>query len=160
MASPPPPSTAPYDLHRMVALAGAGQLLVPAKCSQQFRKLIHSHSLSQAQQMASGTSNLLPPPDATSAAAAAAPAVSADPQTAGDQLDGSPHPILPHLPYSPYGSPSSFPRVRQKPLRETSCVDSVTKTEPGPKWEDEEYMQLNQYKLSGVVGQVRLGEKK
>ncbi len=156
---PVPPS---YDPQKMVALA-AGQLPVPAKCSQQFRKLIHSHSLSQAQQVAAAAAaaaatsgaapaapqNLLP----AAAAAAAAARLGADLPDGGPLGPGAPpRPILPHLPYSPYGSPSSSPRVKRKPLRETRRVDSVTKDGP----QGEEYVQLNQYKLSGVVGQVSL----
>ena len=33
--------------------------------------------------------------------------------------------IYPNLPYSPYASPTSSPRVPRKPLRETNRVDSV-----------------------------------
>ncbi len=50
-ATPPPVIPVGYDPQKMVALT-SGQLPVPAKCSTQFRKLIHSHSLNQAQQLA------------------------------------------------------------------------------------------------------------
>jgi len=57
-------------------------------------------------------------------------------------------PIYPNLPYSPYGSPGSSPRVRRKPLRETKRVNSIVQS-------DGEYVQLNQYKLEQAIGQVR-----
>jgi hypothetical protein len=56
-------------------------------------------------------------------------------------------PIYPHLPYSPYGSPTTSPRVRRKPLRETTRVNSIN-SETG------EFVQLNQYKVEGAIGQV------
>lgn len=56
-------------------------------------------------------------------------------------------PIYPHLPYSPYGSPATSPRVRRKPLRETTRVNSIN-SETG------EFVQLNQYKVEGAIGQV------
>ena len=152
VASPPPPPSH-FDPHRMVALAGAGQLPAPAKCSQQFRKLIHSHSLTQSQQLAAASSSSSTPPSTTAPGSTSLLSAPHSAPISGDQADGASRPILPHLPYSPYGSPSSSPRVRRKPLRETSRVDSITKRDPGP--EGEEYVQLNQYKLSGVVGQVR-----
>ena len=62
----------------------------------------------------------------------------------------SKRPIFPHLPYSPYCSPNSSPRVRRKPLRETTRVNSIND-------QSGEYVQLNQYKLEkGAIGQVRL----
>ena len=62
------------------------------------------------------------------------------------QSDQSKRPIFPHLPYSPYCSPNSSPRVRRKPLRETTRVNSIND-------QSGEYIQLNQYKLMGMVGQ-------
>ena len=65
------------------------------------------------------------------------------------QSDQSKRPIFPHLPYSPYCSPNSSPRVRRKPLRETTRVNSIND-------QSGEYIQLNQYKLEkGAIGQVR-----
>ena len=99
----------------------ADHIPVPAKCSSQLRKLIHSHSLSQPP-LSAGTS----------------PVSSLD-------LD---RPGLPNLSYSPYGSPSSSPRIKRKPVRETTRVNSITE-------KTGEYVQLNQYKLDGAIGQVR-----
>lgn len=57
-------------------------------------------------------------------------------------------PIYPNLPYSPYTSPCSSPRVKRKPLKETKRVSSET---------NGDYVQLNQYKLKGLVGQGSYG---
>ena len=59
-------------------------------------------------------------------------------------------PIYPHLPFSPYGSPSTSPRVRRRPLRETTRVNSIND-------QSGDYVQLNQYKLEGAIGQVSYG---
>jgi len=56
--------------------------------------------------------------------------------------------IYPHLPYSPYSSPGSSPRVKRKPLVETKRASS---------FQLGDYVQLNQYKLQGVVGQGSYG---
>jgi len=53
-------------------------------------------------------------------------------------------PIYPNLPYSPYSSPISSPRVRRKPLKVTKQASTEHR---------DNYMQLNQYKLMGQVGQ-------
>jgi len=66
-------------------------------------------------------------------------------QSASD--DGS-RPIYPNLPYSPYSSPCSSPRVKRKPLKETRTVSTE---------HNGDYVQLNQYKLQGVVGQGSYG---
>lgn len=107
------------------AAAGSGQLVntagalpVPAKCSSQLRKLIQSHSIAEEEQR----------------------------QTAGD--DNGSRPIYPNLPYSPYSSPCSSPRVKRKPLKETRTVSTE---------HNGDYVQLNQYKLQGVVGQGSYG---
>lgn len=57
-------------------------------------------------------------------------------------------PIYPNLPYSPYSSPCSSPRVKRKPLKETKRVSSE---------QNGDFVQLNQYKLQGVVGQGSYG---
>jgi len=57
-------------------------------------------------------------------------------------------PIYPNLPYSPYSSPCSSPRVKRKPLKETRTVSTE---------HNGDYVQLNQYKLQGVVGQGSYG---
>lgn len=57
-------------------------------------------------------------------------------------------PIYPNLPYSPYTSPCSSPRVKRKPLKETKTVSTE---------QSGDYIQLNQYKLQGVVGQGSYG---
>lgn len=54
-------------------------------------------------------------------------------------------PIYPNVPFSPYGSPCSSPRLRRRPLKESRCV-SIEK--------NGEYVQLNQYKLKEAIGQV------
>ena len=54
-------------------------------------------------------------------------------------------PIYPNVPFSPYGSPCSSPRMRRRPLKESRCV-SIEK--------NGEYEQLNQYKLKEAIGQV------
>jgi len=56
--------------------------------------------------------------------------------------------IYPNLPYSPYSSPCSSPRVKRKPLVETKRASSLQLGD---------YVQLNQYKLQGVVGQGSYG---
>merc|ERR1719232_495434 len=56
----------------------------------------------------------------------------------------SARPIYPNLPYSPYSSPISSPRVRRKPLKVTKQASTEHR---------DNYMQLNQYKLMGQVGQ-------
>lgn len=55
-------------------------------------------------------------------------------------------PIYPNVPFSPYGSPCSSPRLRRRPLKESRRV-SIEK--------NGEYIQLNQYKLKEPIGQVR-----
>lgn len=53
-------------------------------------------------------------------------------------------PIYPNLPYSPYSSPNSSPRVRRRPLKVTKQASTEHR---------DNYMQLNQYKLMDQVGQ-------
>ena len=55
-------------------------------------------------------------------------------------------PIYPNVPFSPYGSPSSSPGLRRRPLKECRRVSIET---------NGEYTQLNQYKLKQAIGQVR-----
>ncbi|XP_069164808.1 uncharacterized protein [Procambarus clarkii] len=57
-------------------------------------------------------------------------------------------PIYPNVPFSPYGSPCSSPRLRRRPLKESRCV-SIEK--------NGEYVQLNQYKLKEAIGQGSYG---
>jgi len=57
-------------------------------------------------------------------------------------------PIYPNLPYSPYSSPYDTPRRRTRPLKETKRASSE---------QQGDYVQLNQYKLQGVVGQGSYG---
>lgn len=64
------------------------------------------------------------------------------------EADEASRPIYPNLPYSPYSSPCSSPRVKRKPLKETKRVSSE---------QNGDYIQLNQYKLQGVVGQGSYG---
>ncbi|XP_066946481.1 calcium/calmodulin-dependent protein kinase kinase 1-like isoform X4 [Macrobrachium rosenbergii] len=57
-------------------------------------------------------------------------------------------PIYPNVPFSPYGSPCSSPRLRRRPLKESRRV-SIEK--------NGEYTQLNQYKLKEAIGQGSYG---
>ncbi|XP_076037408.1 uncharacterized protein LOC143022785 isoform X3 [Oratosquilla oratoria] len=57
-------------------------------------------------------------------------------------------PIYPNVPFSPYGSPCSSPRLRRRPPRESRRV-SIEK--------NGEYTQLNQYKLMEPIGQGSYG---
>ncbi|KAF2344758.1 Protein kinase-like domain, partial [Trinorchestia longiramus] len=57
-------------------------------------------------------------------------------------------PIYPNVPFSPYGSPSSSPGLRRRPLKESRCVSIET---------NGEYTQLNQYKLKQAIGQGSYG---
>jgi len=96
----------------------SGETPVPAKCSTQLKRLIDS----QASVDVVGS--------------------------AKEEVDNSGRPIYPNLPYSPYSSPCSSPRVKRKPLKETKRVSSE---------QNGDYVQLNQYKLQGVVGQGSYG---
>ncbi|KAK4878358.1 hypothetical protein RN001_010864 [Aquatica leii] len=57
-------------------------------------------------------------------------------------------PIYPNCPYSPYGSPTSSPRGKKKPLRESR---RISMEQAGM------YIQLNQYKLMDSIGQGAYG---
>ncbi|KAK2708379.1 hypothetical protein QYM36_014103, partial [Artemia franciscana] len=57
-------------------------------------------------------------------------------------------PLFPNLPYSPYNSPCSSPRLKRKPLRESQ---RVSKEVVG------DYVQLNQYLLKEPIGQGSYG---
>ncbi len=134
--SPQRPQPRPLIKDDLVKLEGP--LPVPAKCSAQFRRLLHSHSI-------------VKPPvngEATSAVAASSANIVASeaPEVISPTHDTK-RPIYPNLPYSPYSSPVSSPRVRRKPLRETTRVNSTVQS-------DGEYVQLNQYKLEQAIGQV------
>ena len=151
----------------MVAFSG-GHVPIPAKCSSQLQKLIQEYSVS------------LPPPRILDSTLEQLKQLSnKDCQNDGNTYDAyaennpsgatkkqnentpvlspassfPPHsnnesrPIYPHLPYSPYGSPATSPRVRRKPLRETNRVNSMSD-------QSGEFVQLNQYKVEGAIGQV------
>ena len=59
--------------------------------------------------------------------------------------EGGSRQICPGLPYSPYGSPSSSPRLQRQPTRETRRL-SIT--------DSDGYTVLNQYKLKDEIGKV------
>ncbi|TRY70487.1 hypothetical protein TCAL_05417 [Tigriopus californicus] len=113
---------------------------IPAKCSSQLRRLIHSHSLCQPP-----VPNPAPPPPAQSLVP-----MPHSPSLPGKRANDAIRPIFPQLPYSPYASPNSSPRVKRKPLRETTRVNSITESTG-------EFVQLNQYKLHESLGQGSYG---
>ena len=154
----------------MVAFSG-GHVPIPAKCSSQLQKLIQEYSVNmppprildstmeQLKQLSHNDSkndNKEPDMDEGDHPPVAAknsndrqnsilsPASSFPPHSNSDS-----RPIYPHLPYSPYGSPATSPRVRRKPLRETTRVNSIND-------QSGEFVQLNQYKVEGAIGQVIL----
>ncbi|CAG5132295.1 unnamed protein product, partial [Candidula unifasciata] len=61
---------------------------------------------------------------------------------------GHHRPIIPSLPYSPYGSPTASPRLRRQPTMETHRI-SVS--------DGDGYTQLNQYKLKDEIGKGSYG---
>jgi len=62
--------------------------------------------------------------------------------------DGNKSTLSPSPYCSPYGSPCSSPRIKRKPLKETKRASSEQLGD---------YVQLNQYKLAGVLGQGSYG---
>merc|ERR1719341_1015040 len=126
--SPADPRVPPISPHRsplggpplsQVPLVNCtGETPVPAKCSTQLKRLIESQTSVEVV----GSSR--------------------------EEFDTAGRPIYPNLPYSPYTSPCSSPRVKRKPLKETKRVSSE---------QNGDYVQLNQYKLQGVVGQGSYG---
>ena len=63
---------------------------------------------------------------------------------APDSRTESNRPIYPNLPFSPYSSPNASPRVKRRPLVMTKQASTEQLGN---------YLQLNQYKLMGMVGQ-------
>ena len=61
-----------------------------------------------------------------------------------DSRAESNRPIYPNLPFSPYSSPNASPRVKRRPLVMTKQASTEQLGN---------YLQLNQYKLMGCVGQ-------
>merc|ERR1711899_536152 len=122
-----------------------GSIPVPAKCSTQLRKLLHSHSIQKPPSplINGGVSPGLPYHQLSISEQKSE-------EEAQNSCDGA-RPIYPNLPYSPYGSPGSSPRIRRKPLRETKRVNSIVQS-------DGEYTQLNQYRLEQqAIGQGSYG---
>jgi len=121
-----------------------GSIPVPAKCSTQLRKLLHSHSIQKPPSplINGGVSPGLPYHQLSISEQKSE-------EEAQNSCDGA-RPIYPNLPYSPYGSPGSSPRIRRKPLRETKRVNSIVQA-------DGEFTQLNQYKLDQAIGQGSYG---
>ena len=60
--------------------------------------------------------------------------------------NGQQRPIIPSLPYSPYGSPTASPRLKRQPTMETHRVSVSEGTGS--------YTQLNQYTLQDEIGKV------
>lgn len=139
---PHPSGTAPLipspDDEDMVKI-NPRKVPIPAKCSSQLRRLIHSHSLCQPP-----VPNPAPPPVQGPVSMAHSPSLP------GKGSNDTIRPIFPQLPYSPYASPNSSPRVKRKPLRETTRVNSITESTG-------EFVQLNQYKLHESLGQGSYG---
>jgi len=125
------------------SIHGKHSIPVPAKCSTQLRKLLHSHSI---QKPPSPLANGSP------GAPGGLPHLGISQQWTSEEESQSPsRPIYPNLPYSPYGSPGSSPRIRRKPLKETKRVNSIVQS-------DGEYTQLNQYRLEQqAIGQGSYG---
>merc|ERR1711899_205894 len=122
-----------------------GSIPVPAKCSTQLRKLLHSHSIQKPPSplINGGVSPGLPYHQLSISEQKSE-------EEAQNSCDGA-RPIYPNLPYSPYGSPGSSPRIRRKPLKETKRVNSIVQS-------DGEYTQLNQYRLEQqAIGQGSYG---
>lgn len=63
--------------------------------------------------------------------------------------NGQQRPIIPSLPYSPYGSPTASPRLRRQPTMETHRVSVSEGTGS--------YTQLNQYTLQDEIGKGSYG---
>ena len=168
------PGSLSEPLQQQMVTVTAGITPFPAKCSAQLRRLLQEHSVnipppkildSPLAQPLSHSQKQCPkdnisvnkdnfnecPEQITEKTASASasesipvlnPALSFPPPSNSDA-----RPIYPHLPYSPYGSPTTSPRVRRKPLRETTRVNSVND-------QSGEFVQLNQYKVEGAIGQV------
>ena len=163
------------DDQPLVAFVG-GNIPLPAKCSAQLQRLLQEHSvnippprildstmeqlkeLSQTQKDCyKGNSDLdrNVPEGCCAQDTASNSCVSESIPILNQGSSFPPHtnndtrPIYPHLPYSPYGSPTTSPRVRRKPLRETTRVNSIND-------QSGEFVQLNQYKVEGAIGQVIL----
>ena len=155
----------------------AGNIPIPTKCSPQLKGLLQEHSVNQppprildstfeeaVKQLSQSRKdctkdNLSIDNDGSEECCAQAvsklssgsenipilnPASSFPPHSNNDT-----RPIYPHLPYSPYGSPTTSPRVRRRPLRETTRVNSIND-------QSGEFVQLNQYKVEGAIGQVSI----
>ena len=172
------PSSDDHGDQQLVAIAH-GNVPIPAKCSTQLKRLLQEHSVNippprildpnaeeqisqfsqspkdcqkdniesdggaawEGNQPISMSNNSTVANDNTPMLSRA---ISIPPQANNDN-----RPIYPHLPYSPYGSPNTSPRVRRKPLRETNRVNSIND-------QSGEFVQLNQYKVEGAIGQVIL----
>ena len=112
------------------------QVPIPTKCSAQLRKLIHSHSLTQ------------PPKPLSPNLTSKSPTLVTRPEGGNRARADSCNSFS----FTPYGSPGSSPRLRRKPLKETTRVSSVSSGSGLG-----EYAQLNQYKLEGAIGQGSYG---
>ena len=157
----------PAHVDQQMVTITAENIPLPTKCSSQLRKLLQEHSLNvipprildstldqlkqlpQSQKDCSddGSDGVAREAVSRTSGGSENVTVLTRASTIPAHSNNDTRPIYPHLPYSPYGSPATSPRVRRKPLRETTRVNSIND-------QSGEFVQLNQYKVEGAIGQV------